>query len=46
MTAKLRADYSGMVYVPTGSSDLILILKFAARMTSKRLVIELSHFVF
>ena len=34
---------SGMVYLPAGSSDLILIL---GCMTSNLLVLELLHFVF
>ena len=43
MTVKLSMDRSGMVYLPTGGSDLILIL---GCMTSNLFVLELLHFGF
>ena len=42
-TVKLHVDWSRMVYLPTGSADLILIL---GCMMSNLLVLELFHFVF
>ena len=42
-TAKLRVDWSGMVYLPTGRSHLILII---GRMMFNLPVLELFHFSF
>ena len=43
MTVTFGVDRSGMVYLPTGSSDLILNL---GCMTSNLLVLEVFQFVF